>query len=421
LTDAQIAALKTALSTTPVPTDDITALGLNNAKQVYQAAQLAQDALNAEIAKGSPDPALVEQLAREASSLEALGDRMSDQYPPDGELPTTPTVEVATIDANGFAKTVDANNGYTLLNALNFPDPALLALLTQSGGYVSGNTNANGFFQNTQIHVDSIDTDPAGGDGELSPIELAAVTDIYLANSTTAADPKISQVASLEGIELFPNLATLRVASTQVTVVNPDQNPQLTTLVVVGNVNVVNVTNNPRLQTLIVNVRNLTALDVSKNTNLKLLNVTNPHCSIIDVSNLTQLDQLFIKDCDTDIIGLRNCTALTIAAITGDTAIKTIDYSGFPLLNNMQVTGDTNLTSVNVSNCPSLSFLHIDGTAAAPMQVSNVDITNTPLITNSPNTFWFQYNGNITIVGAAGRTFTDPTYQLAGNVITYAP
>jgi len=419
LTDAQIAALKAALSVDPVPTDDITALGLNNAKQVYQAAQLAQDALNAEIAKGSPDPALIEQLAREASSLEALGDRMTDANPPDGELPTG---TVATVNGNGFAKTVDANNGYTLLNALNFPDPNLLALLTQQGGYVSGNAG-NGFFSNYQIHCDSIDTDPAGGDGKLSPTELNAVTSIYLvANSGVSSDPKIAQVVSLEGIELFPNLTTLQVGYTQVSTVRPDQNPQLTTLVVAGNINVVNTTNNPQLQYLLVNNTNVTSLDLSKNTNLTQLTVSNNNkLPVFDVSNLAQLDTIISGGPNTDIIGLQKCKALGTVVLADNLRLQTADFSDFPVLSNLQFQGCTNLTSIDVSNCPNLALCWLYGTATAPMQVSNIDITNTPVLLASGPGFRFQYNGNITITGAAGRTFTDPGYHLAGNVITYAP
>jgi len=51
------------------------------------------------------------------------------------------------------------------------------------------------------------------------------------------------------------------------------------------------------------------------------------------------------------------------------------------------------------------------------MQLSEIDITGTAIADNS--NFRFQYNGNITITGAAGRTFTNATFHLAGNTITY--
>ncbi|MCL2655392.1 MAG: hypothetical protein FWD65_06835, partial [Coriobacteriia bacterium] len=405
LTDAQIAALKTALSTTPVPTDDITALGLNNAKQVYQAAQLAKDALNAEIAKGSPDPALIEQLAREASSLEALGDRMTDQYPPDGELPTG---TVATVDANGFAKTVDANNGYTMLDALNFPDPNLLALLTSSSGYDSGFYDTSLNTGTNRMHVNSIDTDPVGGDGKLSPAELNAVTGIYLVTSGVTSgvsfDPKISQVASLEGVELFPALTTLEVATTRVTTVSPDQNPLLTTLAVAnGPVAVVNTANNPQLQRLALgNLPALSNIDLSKNTNLTHLRLTViPGLRTFDATNLPGLQLLSLfQNPNLTSVKVSGMTTLILLNVSTDPSLTTLDVTGCTGLVTLQahipdanvaVSGNGSLASITgLTDCTALTTLN-----AYNQSLSSLDISaNTLLAYNSTGAQF--YNNNLT-------------------------
>jgi len=410
LTDAEKAALLSALTSNPVATDDITNLGLNNAKKVYEAAQVAQDALNAEIAKGSSDPALVERLAREASSLEALGDRMTKQNPPDGELPAG---TVATVDGNGFAKTVDAGNGYTLLNALNFPDPNLLALLTQSGGYDSG-VAVDGTFGTLVQHVDSIDTDPAGGDGRLSPAELAAVTSIYLVNNPPVSpDPKIDRVASLEGVELFPNLTTLQVAATQVSTVSPDKNPLLTALVVSGSVAGINTANNPQLQQLVfIGLSQTHDLDLSNNKNLVALRVSATNLQSIDLSNYTSLQLLAAyDDPNLTFINLDGCTALRTLDARNNAKLSSINVSNCTsLLALMASVNDGtkgSLTTITgFSDCTAISTLYLQN-----QSLSSLDISATHLVYNNNGAQF--YNNNLTSLKVPAGSLAN--WQNAGN------
>ncbi|MCL2654508.1 MAG: hypothetical protein FWD65_02250, partial [Coriobacteriia bacterium] len=399
LTDAQIAALKTALSTTPVPTDDITALGLNNAKQVYQAAQLAQDALNAEIAKGSPDPALIEQLAREASSLEALGDRMTDQYPPDGQLPTG---TVATVDANGFAKAADAATGDTLLSALNFPDPGLLSVL-QNGiataiynpqGATSPYTIVSDISTASYANYDQPAIDP--GTGKLSQSELEAVTSLYLNNLRVVGLSNVTNyypatnITSLDGLELFPNLETLQAMFYQIGSFNPQNNLSLKDLDVscVDDTSI-DLTHNTELEYLSVIDSKITNFDLSQNTKLKAINVANssnlksvnfsankdvvevrvnqcPQLTSINVNGLDKLESLImynsgITSFDAVASGLTSVKEIraywTVAGSDSFGPLRSLNVAGLTNLQTLQLYNQS-LTSLNLTGCTGLTTMN---------------------------------------------------------------
>ena len=324
-------------------------------------------------------------------------------------------------ESNGTPVVVDSN-GNVLIDGVNFPDPYLRALIGQAGGWDSG-YQINGLFGSNLGHIDAIDSNQ---DGALSQSELDAVTKIYLAATPTGGsfDQKIPLVASLQGLQLFTNLADLEVSTNQIsdmTIIN--QLANLTTIVV-GNqkaLTSLDVANEPQLQTLIVSgIPQLTTLDLSKNTNLELLRVTsNDNLSSVDVTNLTNLTYLDVTASNTAVVGLSHCAALQTLFLQRNPTLIAFDVSGLTNLQDVWIYNCANLTSVNVSGCTSLSSLYAYGNMATPMQASAFDITNTPALVGTG--FRFQYNGAVTITGAAGRTFTNQDYHLNGNTITYAP
>ena len=415
LSDAQIAALKTALSTTPVPTDDITALGLNNAKQVYQAAQLAQDALNAEIVKGSPDPALIEQLAREASSLEALGDRMTDANPPDGELDPG---DVVTVDSNGFAKVVDQTTGDTLLNALNFPDPALLNILL-NGYQTQRQTPTGSNLINAPYFQPAIDP----GNGMLTQSELEAVTGLCLNGLPSGGGPYIS---TLDGLELFPELQVLQVWGTN----NgqsfiPANSPKLKSLIVASSGSAgysdIDLTHNPDLEVLAISSGSCYSLDLSQNTKLNFLQLrymsnlksidlrantnlkyarfyADYSLSSMNLDELDQLDLLQVDDTPIASLDLRTCTVLRNISLAWDNLATNSPAPAFGPLTSLNVAGLANLQTLSILN-QSLASLDLTGCTAL--------ITVNDYVTDAADWYGALGNGPLTtITGLSGCAAT---------------
>jgi len=348
-------------------------------------------------------------------------------------------------DVNGVPAVVDTD-GNVLIDGVNFPDPYLRALIGQAGGWDSG-VQINMLLGSNIGHVDAIDSNQ---DGVLSQAELDAVTNMYLvANPNVAFDPKIANVASLDGLNFFPNLDDLEVAYTQVSTVTPSQNLKLETLFI-RSISSVDLSHNIQLKNLLISVFGSDTLDVSHNTNLETMRITgSPSIHTVDISNLTNLTWLQIYDdtpVDKNIVGLENCTALTYLDLRMNSTLTAVDVTMLSALQELRVLECPNVTSINASGlanlellyaysnpsmtsldasgCSALSTLFAYGTASSPMQIATVDITDTPaLLATVPINagFRFAYNGNITITGAAGRNFTNATWQLAGNTITYAP
>ncbi|MCL2655772.1 MAG: hypothetical protein FWD65_08835, partial [Coriobacteriia bacterium] len=392
-------------------------------------------------------------------------------------------------DVNGVPAVVDTD-GNVLIDGVNFPDPNFRALIMQAGGWDSG-YQVNQLFESNLAHIDAIDSNQ---DGVLSPAELAAVTNMYLvANPAVAYDSKIADIASITGMNFFPNIDDLEVGWNKIASILPSQNQKLETLAIntVPALSALDVTNNPQLDTLVINDVSISALDLSKDVNLSTLRLTlAPNLSTVDLSNLTSLTWLTIYDAtptNKAIVGLDKCTAPTfldlrmnntftavdmtilpalqtlrviqcpnvtsinVSGLTGLTSfyaysnpsmtsldvsgctslaqlrvqssgLTTLDLSGLTSLTIVYAYDCTDLTSLNASDCTALSALFAYGTADSPMKMANVDITNTPaLLATIPANmgFRFAYNGNITITGAAGRTFTNTTWHTPGNSITY--
>jgi len=175
------------------------------------------------------------------------------------------------------------------------------------------------------------------------------------------------------------------------------------------------------LEELVVNKNQLTSVDLSKNLALVRITIDTNYLTFIDVSMLTNLRHLNIGANLITEINVSSNTKLIYLNLDGNQQLtKTIDASNLTMLETLRAIGCPNLISINANNCSALNLLYAYGTAANPMNLTSIDITDTAIVNNS-STFRFQYNGAIEIIGADTRTFTNSTYHLAGNTITYAP
>ena len=178
--------------------------------------------------------------------------------------------------------------------------------------------------------LDAANIGGAGADGVLTSEELLAVTEIRV---------PAKGIASLQGIEFFPELVTLTCG-----------NNLLTSL---------DVSRNPKLKTLLCDVNRLTELDLSHNPALTALNCETNRLTRLDLTGCTELDWLYCRHNQLSQLDLSTHTSLT--------CIETFDNQ---------------LTSIDVSSLTRLKFLHIDEN-----QLTELDLSHNTALVNDGSGF----------------------------------
>ncbi len=239
---------------------------------------------------------------------------------------------------------------------------------------------------------DNFDTDQ---DGELSETERNAVTTIRVSADT---------VATVKGIEFFPNLERLYVPGTQyrdpqsgeytfngqLTSIDLSGNPNLTLLQcdynrlaeleLGGNTNLTNlycrcnlltdldVSSNTALRYLWCGGNQLTDIDVSNNPSLQSFSIYNNQISSLDVSGNTALTML---ECSYNPIGTLNVNANTALTqlFCESNGLASLDISSNTQLVQLSC-GYNNLTAIDFSNNLALTNLGIYGNQLTELDVS---------------------------------------------------
>lgn len=200
--------------------------------------------------------------------------------------------------------------------------------------------------------VNNFDTDQ---DGEISAEEAWYVTDMYV-------DP--ATVASLGGIECFPNLMYLDCSLPS----SSTATPKLTSLDLSGNTALwyllcagiqltsLDLSNNTDLLRLSCERNQLTALDLSNNAKLKDLDCGRNQLASLDVSKNANLNQLFCSD--NKLISLTVSNNAKLAALWCErNQLTSLDVSGCAELTSLNCT-ENKLTTLDVSNNTELMGLY---------------------------------------------------------------
>ena len=188
-----------------------------------------------------------------------------------------PVEDAAPAEPAAEPEETDTGDGSVAIDEGNFPDAAFRT-------YLSENVDAD-------------------ADGLLSPQEI---------NSVTSISCNGRGLTSLEGIALFPNLASLDCENNQLTVLDVSRNTALQNLGCSSNqLTVLDVSHNTALLYLACSFNQLTALDVSSNTALEYLYCYDNQLTVLDVSGNTALQNL-------------NCgnNQLTALDVSGNTALQ---------------------------------------------------------------------------------------------------
>ncbi len=167
--------------------------------------------------------------------------------------------------------------------------------------------------------VKHFDTD---GDGRISKAEARAVKGIYCS---------FDDISSLEGIEYFTELDTLKCGNNQLSTLDISKCTQLKSLDCYSN--------------------QLTTLDVSNCTQLKNLTCGYNQLSTLDVSNCPELKILYCISNRLSTLDISNCSAMLISLNCSLNQLTTLDVSNCTHLVDFDCYSNR-LSTLDVSNCP---------------------------------------------------------------------
>ncbi len=198
-------------------------------------------------------------------------------------------------------------------------------------------------------------------DGQLSEDERLQCTHIVVEGL---------EIASLQGIEYFPNLKELHCESNNISSLDVSSNTALTKLHCDSNsLSSLDVSSNIALTELDCRGNNLTTLDVSDNTALTKLYCNNTNISSLDVSNNTALTYLECgRNTNISSLDVSKNTALTYLEC-GNTNISSLDVSKNTALTQL-FCGNTNISSLDVSKNTALVVLDCYGNKISSLDVS---------------------------------------------------
>ena len=327
-------------------------------------------------------------------------------------------------EQNGFPVVVDPY-GNVLICAVNFPCPVLRNVLTNGRAnsvifnFDGNNTPVPGEVTAwwTRISQPPADTN---GDGRLSQTEIANFTSFHVARNEYLQGGELPpSISSLVGLELFPYLTRIEAQGNAITVFNGTRFPDLVQLQLTDtSLSNVDLSRNVNLENLTISINhNLAELDLSNNTKLQTLNSTNLAVTRLDFTGLVDLELVNAGSnvALTEVLGLNTTGNLRRLALQSTSIAGHFDATAFTQLNELHLANTPNITSVDVSGL-TLDELRLERSSGSPTSLDWVDITGTTF--TDITEFRFQNNGNIEIIGAAGRTFTHASRHLAGNNIT---
>jgi Leucine-rich repeat (LRR) protein len=227
---------------------------------------------------------------------------------------------------------------------------------------------------------DGVDTN---NDGEIQVTEAEVVTYINVSGES---------ISSLEGINSFINLETLRATVNELTTLDVSSLTNLILLDVFYNslteINVSGLTNLEslllsnnqltsldlnglnNLKTLLVVLNNLTSIDVSNLILLEKLHLANNQLTNINVNDLINLNELRLGSNQLSSLGVSNLTNLTSLSILNNQLLS-LNLSGLENLIFLEA-WDNQLTSINLTGLSSLKILGVHNNSLTVLDLSDL-------------------------------------------------
>jgi LPXTG-motif cell wall-anchored protein len=207
----------------------------------------------------------------------------------------------------------------------------------------------------------------ADGNGELSEAECDAVANID-------PSPNKYKIVTLEGLEYFQSLKSLRCFNNLLTSLDVSNNSVLESLECSYNLlTSLDASSNPALVTLICRGNQLTSLDVSNNPALVTLNCDDNKLTSFGAHNSPSLRTFYCGSNQLTSLDVSNNPAL-VTFDCGYNKLATLDVSGNPALVDFYCSGNK-LTSLDVRNNPALKEL-----ICRTNQLTFLDVRNNPAL-----------------------------------------
>ena len=209
------------------------------------------------------------------------------------------------------------------------------------------------------------------GNGMFSDEERNAITSIDLFHGYNG-----EKVASLEGIEHFPNLKTLTCSYNNLSSLDMSKNPALEWLNCMDNqLTSLDVSKNEKLENLACDSNQLTSLDVTQNIALKELQCTDNLLTSLDVSKNRKLDELWCYNNQLTSLDVSKNPVLYWLKCEQNN-LSSLDVSKNAVLKNLSC-GQNNLTSLDVSKNPVLKYLSCENNQLTSLNVEDTNIDST--------------------------------------------
>jgi hypothetical protein len=229
------------------------------------------------------------------------------------------------------------------IDAAHFPDVAFRA-------YVSSNFDAN-------------------ADGILSQEEAEAVEEIELT---------YRRLASLKGIEHFPNLAVLDCGDAQLTSLDLSKNRALQELDLYRTqLTSLDLSKNTALQVLNIEDIQVPSLDLSKNTALESIIIDGVQLASLDVSNLPELISLELFDTQIPSLIIRGNPALE-EIMLDELRSTTIVIENNDMLENLEI-DDGEIGTLAIRGCEMLEIVYLDN-YRYPVGIASVELIDLPAL-----------------------------------------
>ncbi len=200
---------------------------------------------------------------------------------------------------------------------------------------------ASGYQENPEWDAD------VNNDGEIQVSEAEAIVHLVVT---------YQNIDSLEGIEAFTGLKSLRCSLNNITELDMSNSPELEDLSIgQNNISTLNVTQNPSLIYVNCTSNDLSELDVTQNISLMELICYNNSIQNLDLSQNDNLNYLNAGENELNSLNISQNINLTGCYIENNN-LSEIDLSQNILLRGLGISNN-NLNSLDVSNNPDLKYL----------------------------------------------------------------
>lgn len=180
------------------------------------------------------------------------------------------------------------------------------------------------------------------------------------AESLTNLELSTNLIYSVEGIQAFVNIDSLKISETELSELNINALSLLEYLLLSHNFNFteIDLTNNYDLKTLIINA-GINSLELSQNNQLEYLNIQNSNIQLIDLSSNIAINELIIGVCDnlTQII-FPSISILSNLTFNSTNNLDIVDLSNLTLLTNLTI-HNSSLSSLDISNNTQLEYINL--------------------------------------------------------------